>query len=77
MPWYNHIYYIYVCAILKIITEVCSKEGSVRLVQGDIDREGTVQVCQGGIWSAVCDDQWGTPDAAVVCKQLGYPFDCE
>ena len=57
--------------------EGCSVEGSVRLVGGQVDREGTVQVCQGGVWGSVCDDQWGTPDAAVVCRQLGYPFDCE
>ena len=57
--------------------EGCSVEGSVRLVGGQVDREGTVQVCQGGVWGSVCDDQWGTPDAAVVCRQLGYAFDCE
>ena len=30
--------------------EGCSVEGSVRLVGGQVDREGTVQVCQGGVW---------------------------
>lgn len=52
-------------------------EGSLRLVKGDIDRQGTVEVCLEGLWGRVCDDQWGVPDAAVVCRQLGYPFDGE
>ena len=60
-----------------MIVEMCSGEGNLRLAHGGSDREGTVQVCREGAWSSVCDDQWGPPDAAVVCRQLGYPFDCE
>ena len=60
-----------------MIAEICIGEGSLRLARGDSDREGTVQMCHEGVWSAVCDDQWGPPDAAVVCRQLGYPFECK
>ena len=49
--------------------------GDVRLVGGSVPNEGTVEVCQYSVWGRVCDDQWNTDDARVVCRQLGYGTD--
>ena len=47
-------------------------EGASRIMDGSVDGEGRVEYCFGGRWGAVCDGNWGPPEAAVVCRQNGF-----
>ena len=46
-------------------------QGSIRLQGGSATR-GRVEICNNNVWGTVCDDLWGTPDAQVACRQLGF-----
>ena len=48
----------------------------MRLVNGNTNNEGRVEVMYDETrgWGTVCDSNWGTQEAVVVCRQLGFPF---
>jgi len=47
-------------------------DGEVRLVGGTTVSEGTVEICFNNAWGTICHSSWGSVDANVICKQLGY-----
>ena len=59
------------CTFVAFLIAPCSN-GDLRLGGASIPNEGRVEVCINNEWGTVCDDGWGTPDATVVCRQLGY-----
>ena len=46
--------------------------GDIRLRGSTNSYEGRVEICNNNAWGTVCDDLWGTPDANVACRQLGF-----
>lgn len=55
-----------------MIGNVCN-DGESRLVGSTARNEGRVEICLNNSWGTVCDDDWDSNEAGVICKQLGYP----
>ncbi|XP_043673841.1 uncharacterized protein LOC122631786 isoform X3 [Vespula pensylvanica] len=52
--------------------EHCNAPFEIRLVNGSSPMEGRVEIRHHGIWGTVCDDDFSTATARVICRSLGY-----
>ena len=59
---------------VKYLIAGCSnaEQGNVRIVNGSTPFEGRIEICNNRRWGTVCDDAWGTIDANIACRQLGF-----
>ncbi|XP_022917947.2 lysyl oxidase homolog 3 [Onthophagus taurus] len=58
--------------VKKHLKRLKKEEGGIKLVGGRDEYEGNVEVLHNGQWGSICDDEWDSAEANVVCKQLGY-----
>ena len=72
----SHILYLYfniICICTDNITEPSNCfDGEVRLVGGETEGEGRVEVCASRAWGTVCSAGFGFQESQVICRQLGF-----
>ncbi|XP_062620155.1 uncharacterized protein LOC134281739 [Saccostrea cucullata] len=56
------------------IRDVSAIKDGVRLVNGESWMEGHVEIYEDGDWGTICDENWDTRDASVVCKTIGFSY---
>ena len=69
-------YNIITSLLADVQSDNCS-HGDVQIASRSDDTttlssEGRLEVCVNGVWGTVCDLRFGTGDAEVACKQMGY-----
>ena len=47
----------------------------IRLMEGESEWEGRLEVCIGQRWGTVTSDGWTVNNTQVVCRDLGYDND--
>ncbi|XP_044754484.1 endoplasmin-like [Coccinella septempunctata] len=58
--------------VKKHLKRLKKVEGAIKLVGGRGEYEGNVEILHEGRWGAICDDEWDSAEAKVICNQLGY-----
>ena len=51
--------------------DYCST-GGMRLVGGETEAEGRLELCNNNRWGTVCGNEWTDNHTAVVCRHLGF-----
>jgi lysyl oxidase-like protein 2/3/4 len=58
--------------VRKHLKHLRKEDGAIRLVGGQSESEGNIEIFHNGRWGNICDDEWDKYEAEVVCRQLGF-----
>ncbi len=68
--------------MLRILLDISTPksncvDSAVQLVGGSNSTFGRLEICINSAWGSVCNSRFGTNEALVVCRQLGFSSDGE
>jgi hypothetical protein len=61
---------------IKCRIDTCD-DGDLRLLGGELEAEGLLEVCFNQSWGTINGDGWTSRDTQVACRQLGYEGDSD
>ena len=61
-----------ICVIVCTDPNNTCTNGDIRLVDGETSNEGRLELCFNNHWGTVCDDDFDSVEAALVCRLLGF-----
>lgn len=64
-------------AFTTLYYDVLGDDVQMRLVDGEHQGEGHLQVLRAGVWGTVCDDDFNDNTGEALCRMLGYRLDIE
>ena len=64
--------YTCTCTIHTAAADFTCNDGEIRLVDGETENEGRVEICFDNQFGTICDDDWDNNDASVICYQQGF-----
>ena len=57
---------------LSPLTGFVCDNGDIRLADGRYGSDGRLEICFDQRYGAICDNGFGSTEAAIACRQLGY-----
>ena len=58
--------------VYPLFSVVFCNNGDLRLAGSTNIGQGRVEICINETWGTICDDSWGSEDAGVACRVLGF-----
>ena len=68
----DNVSFRFVCSVFTEPCDTSTDDLRIAPNSSNLTYGGKLEVCQSDGWMEVCDREWNTMNAEVVCRQLGF-----